>query len=121
VRAGGLADAGPAGDPAHNPSGAVPVQPAPAGGAEDRSFAAPADGQVDRAGGPRCERDGDDLAALAGDDQGPVPALDAQRLNAGGGSFADPQAVECQQRDERLLGRRPEPGGDQQRAKLVSV
>jgi hypothetical protein len=37
--------------------------------------------------GAGCERDGDDLAALAGDHQGTVPALDAKRLDAGTGGF----------------------------------
>ena len=52
---------------------AMPVQSPPVRGNEQRPFAALADGQVDRAGGARGERDGDDLAALAGDDQGPWP------------------------------------------------
>jgi MmyB-like transcription regulator ligand binding domain len=34
------------------------------GDQEYRSLTAPADGQVDRPGGARCQRDGDDLAAL---------------------------------------------------------
>jgi hypothetical protein len=56
----------------------VPVQLSAIGGQEDRSFAALADGQVDRPGGARRERDGDDLAVLAGDGERPVPALDAR-------------------------------------------
>jgi hypothetical protein len=80
VRADGLGDLGAAGDPADDPPGAVPVQPPAVSGQEDRSFAALADGQVDRPGGARRERDGDDLAALAGDDESPVPALHAESL-----------------------------------------
>jgi hypothetical protein len=60
-----LADPGPPGDLADDPPGAVPVQP-PVGGEEDRAVAAFAGGQVDRPGGARRERDGDDLAALIG-------------------------------------------------------
>src|SRR5207247_735901 len=41
------------------------------------------DGQVDRPGGPRRQRDGDDLAALAGDGESPVAALEAQMLDVG--------------------------------------
>jgi hypothetical protein len=51
------------------------------------------------------ERDGDDLAALAGDHQGPVPALDAHGFNIGTSGFGGPQPVERQQRDQRMLGR----------------
>jgi hypothetical protein len=103
----GLADPGTAGDPADDPRGAVPVQAAAIGGQEDRSFAALADGQVDRAGRPWCERDCADLAGLAGDDQGPVAALDAQRLDAGAGGLGHPQAVERRQRHQRVLARQP--------------
>ena len=71
--------------------------------------------------GARCERDGDNLAALAGDHQSPVPALDAQGLDVGTGSFGHAQPVERQQGDQRMLGGRAKPGSDQQRAKLVTV
>jgi hypothetical protein len=55
----------------------VPVYPLSVGGHEDRAGGALADGQVDRPGGPRCQRNRDDLAALAGDRQRPVSALEA--------------------------------------------
>jgi hypothetical protein len=64
-----LGNPGAAGDAADDPGGAVPVQPAAVAGEEQRSFGALADGQVDRPGGARRQRDSDDLAALAGDDQ----------------------------------------------------
>jgi hypothetical protein len=72
-----LVDPGPAGDAADDPGGAVPVQPPPVRRAENRSLASLADGQVDRPRGARRQRDGDDLAALAGDDQGAVTAFQA--------------------------------------------
>jgi hypothetical protein len=50
-----------------------------------------------------------------------VPALKAQVLEVGAGRFGDPQAVQGQQGDERVSGRRAEPGGHQQRAELVTV
>jgi hypothetical protein len=81
VRADVPGDPGAAGEPADDPGGAVPVQPPPARGDEQRTFGALADRQLDRPGGPRRERDGDDLAALASDDQGAVPALQAQLLD----------------------------------------
>jgi hypothetical protein len=77
----GLGDPGPAGRLANDPPGAVPVQPPPAGSQEYRPFGVFTDGQLDRPGSARCERDGDDLAALAGDGQGPVPAFEAQAVD----------------------------------------
>ena len=100
---------------------AMPVQSPPVRGNEQRPFAALADGQVDRAGGARGERDGDDLAALAGDDQCPVAALEAQVLDVRPGRLGDSQPVECEQGDQRVLCGRPEPGGDQEGAELVAV
>ena len=99
----------------------MPVHPPPVRGQEHRPFGALADGQVDRPGRARCERDGDDLVALAGDGQGPVPALQAQVLDVRADSLRDPQPVQGEQRDQRVLCRRPEPGGDQQGTELVAV
>jgi hypothetical protein len=99
VRAYGLGDPGAAGGPADDPPGAVPVQPPAARGEEDRSFAPLADGQVDRSCGARGGRDGDDLAALARDDQGPVPPFDAERLDVGAGRMrAGPTSDELERR-----------------------
>jgi len=67
-----LGDPGAASHPADDPGGAVPVEPLAVGGEEQRSFGALAGGQVDRPGGAGRERYRDDLAALAGDDQGPT-------------------------------------------------
>jgi len=117
----GLADSRAAGGLADDPPGAVPVQPSPVRGQEHRAAGPFPDGQVDRAGGARRQRDGDDLAALAGDRQGPVAALEAQVLDVGAGGLGDPQAVEREQGDQRMLGRRAEPGGNEQGAELVAV
>jgi hypothetical protein len=67
------------------------------------------------------ERDGDDLPALAGDHQRPVPALDAHGHDVGAGGFGNPQPVEGQQGDQRMLRRRAQPGSDQQRPEFVAV
>jgi hypothetical protein len=75
-----LGDPGASGDPADDADGSVPVGALAVGGEEQRARGALADGQVDGACGPRGERDGDDLAALAGDDQGSVAALQASRV-----------------------------------------
>ena len=88
-------------------------------GEEDRSFGPLADRQVDGAGGARGERDDGFLAALAGDRQGPVAAFGAERLDVGSGGFGDPQSVEGEQRDEGVLGRVAEAGGDQYGADLL--
>jgi hypothetical protein len=64
--------------PADDPPGAVPVQPMIIRRQEDRPF---------------YQRDGDDLAALAGDRQGPLPTLDTQGLDVGADSLEDPQAA----------------------------
>ena len=67
---------------AADPPGAVPVQPPPVTGQESGPVCSFADDQVDRPGGARRQRDGDDRAALSGDGQGPVPAFQAQVLAA---------------------------------------
>ena len=105
VRRDGLGDPGAAGDLADDPPGAVPVQPPPVRGQEHRPVGSFADGQVDRAGGARCQRDRDDLSALAGDRQGPVPAFQAQVLDVGAGSLRDPKAIQGEQGYQRMLQR----------------
>jgi len=50
-----------------------------------------------------------------------VAALEAQVLDVGAGGLGDPQAVEREQGDQRMLGRRAEPGGNEQGAELVAV
>jgi hypothetical protein len=116
-----LGDPGAAGNPADDPCRAVPVQAPAVRPHEHRPLAALADSQVDRPGGPGGERDGDDLAALAGDDQRPVPPLQAQLLDVRAGGLGDPQPVQGQEGDQRMLSGRPQPGRDQERAELVAV
>ncbi len=94
---------------------------APDSSQEDRSLAPFADGQVDRPRRAWRKRNSDNLPALAGDHQGPVPPLDAHGLDVGAGGLGDAQPVEGQQRDQRMLGGPAEPGGDQQSAELVTV
>jgi hypothetical protein len=53
-----------------------------------------------------------------------VPWLNAQSLNIGNigaNGLGHPQPIERQQGDQRMLGGRPDPGGDQQRARLVAI
>ena len=57
-----LADPGAASGRADESHGGVPVQPPVVSGHEHRPFGPFSDGQVDRPGGPRRQRDGQDLA-----------------------------------------------------------
>jgi hypothetical protein len=59
-----LGDPGAAGDTPDDAGGGVPIRPPAIDSREQRSFSALADGQVDRPGGARGERDSDDFAAL---------------------------------------------------------
>ena len=66
MRGNGLGDPGAARDLTDDPPRAVPVQAPPVRSQEHRPGGALGDGQVDRPGGAGRERDGDHLAALAG-------------------------------------------------------
>ncbi len=50
-----------------------------------------------------------------------MPAFEAQVLDVGRSRLGYPKPVQGEQRDQRMLSRRPEPGGNQQRAELVAV
>jgi len=104
-----------------HPASAVPVQPPSVRGQEHRPVRAFADGQVDRPGSTRRQRDGNDLAVLAGDGQGPVPTLHAQVPDISAGGLGHPQPVQGEQRDQGTLERWAKPGGQQQRAELVAI
>ena len=121
MRADVLADPGAASDAADDPARAVPVQPLPVRREKDRPFASFANRQVDRSCGPGRQRDRDDFAALAGDHQRAMATLGAQRLDIRTGRFRDSQPVQREQRDQGVLGSRPEPGGYEQGAALVAV
>jgi hypothetical protein len=71
--------------------------------------------------GARRQRDGDHFAALAGDGQGPVPALQAQVLDVRAGGFGHPQAVQGEQGDQRMLERRTQSSRDEKGTELVTV
>ena len=106
-----LGDPGAAGSRADDPPGTVPVQLPPVCSQEQRPVGALADGQVDRPGRARRQRDGHHLAALAGHGQSPVPALEAQVLDAGAGGLRYPQPVQREQRDQCMIAWRPEQAG----------
>ena len=121
VRPDGLADPSAASDPSDNPGGTVPVQPPAIGGQEDRPVTALTDGQVDRPRRARRQRDGHDLSAFASDGQRPVATFGAQRLDAGAGGLRNPQPIQGEQADQRVLSRRTEPGGNQEATEFVAV
>jgi hypothetical protein len=50
-----------------------------------------------------------------------VPAFQAELPDVRAGGLRHPQPVEREQGDQRVLGGRSEPGGDQERAELVAV
>jgi hypothetical protein len=50
-----------------------------------------------------------------------VPALEAEVVDVRAGGLGNPQPVQREQGDQRMLGRRPESGGDQQRAEFGAV
>jgi hypothetical protein len=51
----------------------------------------------------------------------PVPALEAQVLDVDACGLRDPQPVQRQQGDQRMLGRQAETGGHQQGAELAAA
>jgi hypothetical protein len=68
-------------------AGAVPVESPTVRCEEQRALSALADGEVDRSAGAGRERDGDDLAALAGNHQSAVAAFAAHVLDVGAGGL----------------------------------
>jgi hypothetical protein len=121
VRADRLGDPSPAGDTPDDPAGPVTVETLLFSGHEDRAAGPFPDPEVDSTGGTRRERNGDALAALAHDGKGPMSSLDTQGLDVGPDRFGHPQTIECQQRDQRMLGCGAETSGDEEGADLVAV
>jgi hypothetical protein len=110
VRAYDLGDSRLARHAADDPGGAAPVQPPPARVRKTGPSARFADRQVDRPGGARGERDGDHLAPLRVTTRVRCPRSIPRFLDVGANSLGDPQPVERQQGNQRVLGRRAEPG-----------
>ena len=90
VRTDPLVDPGTASDPPHDPGGTVPVGSCAGAVAEDRSFAAFADSEIDRAGSAWCERDGHGLAAFAVDDESAVTAFESELFDVRADRLRDP-------------------------------
>ena len=103
VWADGLVDPGPPSEAAHDPPGGVPVETLARLAEEDRALDPLTDGQVDRTGSPGRERGRDDLAALAEHRERAVPALETEGFDVGAERFGNPQAIDGQKGDERVL------------------
>jgi hypothetical protein len=85
------AEPGTLADRADPPVGRAPVEAVAVTASQDRPLVAISDGQVDRPSGPRYERHGGGLVALAHDPQRAMAALDAEVLDVGGAGLADTQ------------------------------
>lgn len=114
-------DPSSAGDATHDPSGGVAIESLAAGSEEDRDLATLADREVHCSSGSGRERHGHDLAALAHDGEGAMPALKPQRFDVGAGGFGDPKPIQGEQADQRVVAGAGESGRDQHRADLVAV
>jgi hypothetical protein len=121
VRGDGLGDSGASGDLADDPPGAVPVQPLPVRsrntGPSVRSPIARSIARAVRGASGMVTT----LPPLCVTVQGPVSALQAEMLDVRAGGLRHRQPVQCEQGNQRVLGRRAEPGGDEQSAELVAV
>ena len=101
--------------------GGVAIEPIAVGAAKIGSFTAFTDGEIDGAGGAGRQRDRHDLAALAQDRQGAMPAFEPESFDVGAGRFGDPKPIQSQQADERVIAGAGESGSDQHGADLVAV
>ncbi len=86
-----------------------------------RTFAAFTDGEIKGPGGPGCECDRDDLAALAEYPQSPVTAFETEPLDVRAGRFRYAQAVQSEERDECVVAGVAEPGRDEHGPDLVAI
>lgn len=89
--------------------------------AQNRAFVVFADGQVDRAGGSRDQRDRGGFVAFACNAQDPMASLDGHILDVGLARFADSQPVQAQEHSEGLVCAVAVVGGGEEHAELRSV
>jgi hypothetical protein len=97
VRTDALADPGAAGDSPHDPTSGLAVQSLTFGIREDWSVAPLADGQVDGPGDARCQRHGDQLAALPQHGDGAMAAFLTEGIAVGSDWFGHAQPVQHEQ------------------------
>ena len=116
-----LGEPGPASDSSHDPARGVAIESGAVCAAEDGTFAAFTDREIDRPRGAGRQRDGHDLAAFAQDLQRAMAAFQAELFDVGARRFGDPQPIQCQQADERVVAGAREPGRDEQGADFVAI
>jgi hypothetical protein len=121
VRPDPLGDAGTTGDAPHDPRCRVTVESHTVVCKEEWAFAAFTGREIDRACGARCERDRDHLASLAQNRERAVAAFESERFDVGADGFGDPQPVQCQQADERVITRRADTSGDEHGTNFVAI
>jgi hypothetical protein len=115
------AEPGTLADRADPPVGRAPVEAVAVTASQDRPLVAISDGQVDRPSGPRYERHGGGLVALAHDPQRAMAALDAEVLDVGGAGLADTQPVQPEQHSKRSVVSVVVLGGEQEHTELGAI
>jgi hypothetical protein len=121
VRGDPLGDPHSPGQPLHCSVGGGAVHSPSFGVDEDRPDRSFADVQVKGAGGARCQRDGEVLAALADDSQRAMATIHVQVADVGAERFGDAQPIQRQQDDQGVIACGAEPGLHQQGAEFVVV
>ena len=99
----------------------MPIEPAAVGLNEDPTLETLAHGQVHGACHSGRQWHGDDLAPLADHGESAVAALEPDRVDVGTDRLGHSETVQCQQRDQRMVSRRGQSGGDEDRTEFVAV
>ena len=99
----------------------APIESLPVAAQQDWAFVAFADDEVDRAAGPRDQRDDGGLVALADDPKCSMTALERKVLDVGRTCFGDAQAVEAEQHGERGVGSVVVLGREQEPAEFTAI
>ena len=121
VRTDCFADPRSPSDPPDDPARSMAIEAATVATEEDRPARSLANREIDGPGSARRHRDRHGLSSLSQDGERPVPTLKSERLDVCADRFGDPQAIQREQRDERVLSRRSKSCGDKERADLIAV
>jgi len=121
VRTDALGDPRLSGDATHDPSGGVTIEALPSPIHEDRALEPLVDRQVEGPGNPRRERHGHDLAALAGQCQGPMTSLQAERVDVRAKASETRRPLSASSDTSAWSRADDRPSSDQQHAELVAI
>jgi hypothetical protein len=100
----------------------MPIQTAsPIPVLKERSFVSFTHAQVDGSRSTGCEGDGDDPAALAGNDQSPMSSLHTKVFDVSVERLRDPQPVQGQQTRQSMITSTTETSLNQKHAQFVAV